>query len=399
LRPLRELRRAAASIAGGDLGSRVTLRSIDELGGISASINQLADQIRARIEETTDEKERLQAVLDGMVEGVLVVDVDERVLLVNDCMREFYDVPARVVGLSPLEVVRDVEVDLLLREAAETDHAVSRRIETVGANRRTFRVHAVRFPSGGGPRTGVVAVFHDITEVARLEAVRRDFVSNASHELRTPVTAIRGFSETLLENDGITPGDQRTYLETIHRHATRLSNLVADLLDLSKIEGRSSESGSDRTDVAKVATALVRDARERVEAEGLEIELAVSGPAIALARHQDLQQILSNLLDNAASYTDAGGRIEVSVAVARGAVILRISDTGIGIPREDQERIFERFYRVDASRSRALGGTGLGLSIVKHLVLSLGGRIDLDSRVGRGSTFTVTIPSASTQPA
>jgi two-component system phosphate regulon sensor histidine kinase PhoR len=397
LRPLREMRRAAVSIAGGDLGSRLSARSIDELGGISTAINQMAEQIRERIDETTHEKEQLQAVLNGMVEGVLVVDAAGRVLLVNDRLCEFYRTPNAVEGRSVLEVVRDAEVESLLREAAGTDQPVSRKVTVGHSDQRVFRVHAVRFPSGGGPRTGTVAVFHDITEVSRLEAIRRDFVSNASHELRTPVTAIRGYAETLLDATELAAEDRNAALETIHRHAIRLSNLVTDLLDLSKIEGRPGDNGADpiRLDAAEVAAALVRDSQERVSTRGLELEIEVGAPAWIRARRQDVEQTLTNLIDNACSYTDEGGRIRVSVASEGNFVVVRVADTGIGISPGDQRRIFERFYRVDASRSRALGGTGLGLSIVKHLVHSMGGTIDVESRLGVGSTFTVRLPVAS----
>jgi two-component system phosphate regulon sensor histidine kinase PhoR len=394
LRPLREMRRVADSIAGGNLGSRLTARGVDELGGISTAINQMAEQIRERIEETTSEKDQLQAVLNGMVEGVLVVDVAGRVLLVNDRLREFYQITNEVFGCPALEAVRDAEVDALLTDAAATDQPVSRKITAIRADRRTFRVHAVRFPAGGGSRTGTVAVFHDITEVARLEAVRRDFVSNASHELRTPVAAIRGYAETLLDSAELAADDRDSALETIHRHAIRLSNLVADLLDLSAIEGRSLDSEPSRVDVAALADRLVSDSQQLIAEQGLELELTAPSPAWAWVRRPAVEQTLSNLLDNACSYTDSGGRIRVSVGVAGDAVTLCVADSGIGISPADQQRIFERFYRVDASRSRAVGGTGLGLSIVKHLVQSLGGRIDVESQIGRGSTFTVTLPAA-----
>ncbi len=397
LRPLREMRRVADSIAGGDLASRLTARSIDELGGISTAINQMAEQIRERIEEATSEKDQLQAVLNGMVEGVLVVDVAGRVLLVNDRLREFYQITNEVFGCPAIEAVRDAEVDALLAEAAATDQPVSRKITAIRADRRIFRVHAVRFPAGSGPRTGTVAVFHDITEVARLEAVRRDFVSNASHELRTPVAAIRGYAETLLDSPELAAADRDSALETIHRHAIRLSNLVADLLDLSAIEGRSLDAEPSRVDVSALAERLAGDLQQRIAEQGLELELTAASPAWAWVRRQAVEQTLSNLLDNACSYTDPGGRIRVSVDAAGDSVTLCVADSGIGISPADQQRIFERFYRVDASRSRAVGGTGLGLSIVKHLVQSMGGRIDVESRLGQGSTFSVTLPAAGSE--
>jgi len=391
-RPLREMRRVASSIARGDLDHRLPLRPIEELGGISAAINQMAAEIRKRIDELTHEKEQLQAVLNGMVEGVLVLDAHGRVLLANKRMREFYGIRGPVEGRAPLEVVRDAEVDELLAEATESEAEVSRRIVSVGSVGRTFRVQAVRFPANGGPRTGTVAVFHDVTEIARLESIRRDFVANASHELRTPVAAIRGFAETLREGTHLSAEERDSYLDVINRHATRLGNLVTDLLELSKIEAQREPSAPDRVDVASVAESVMRDSREMFESRGIEFVLDAQEGAEVWASRNDIEQILTNLVGNAANYTDRGGRVEVSVAADADRVRIEVADTGIGISRADQERIFERFYRVDASRSRAAGGTGLGLAIVKHLVRNLDGEITVSSEPGKGSKFRVTIP-------
>jgi len=397
LRPLREMRRVAASIAGGDLDQRLALRPVDEIGGISNAINAMADQIRQRLDEIGQEKEQLQAVLDGMVEGVLVIDAAGRILLLNHRMRDFFAVAGDALGRTPIEVIRDVAVDELLAEAAATRDPVSRKITRAGGDRRTFRVHAVGFPRKGRPRIGTVAVFHDITDVARLEAVRRDFVANASHELRTPVTAIQGFAETLLADGGLSEGDRRSYLETIARHSIRLGNLVADLLELSKIEDPEGDFAPEPVDVGAVAEAIVGDGRARIEERGLALELRASPGAIAWGSPRDVERILANLVDNAVNYTDPGGRIEVEVDCDESRVRVRVADTGIGISRSDQQRIFERFYRVDTSRSRAVGGTGLGLSIVKNLVQRMGGEIRVESELGVGSVFSCSLPAAKTE--
>lgn len=399
LRPLREMRRVADAIAGGDLDSRLTLRPIEELGGISAAINQMAAQIRQRVDDLTREKEQLQAVLNGMVEGVLVLDNTGRVMLANARLREFYDIDGEVVGRSVLEVVRDSEVDALVAEASVTDETVTRLVERIGADHRSFWVHAIRFPAKAGPRSGTVAVFRDVTETIRLESVRRDFVANASHELRTPVAAIRGFAETLRCAEGLSETDRESYLEIIDRHATRLGNLVSDLLELSKIEGGESPSQIEYVDLGRIAETLVSDSRELFEARGLEIALDVDAPVMAWARAEDVERVLTNLVGNAANYTDPGGRIAITIEADSGSVRMRVADTGIGISKADQERIFERFYRVDATRSRAVGGTGLGLAIVKHLVAKMGGEIAVESALDRGTTFTVTLPASTPQPA
>jgi two-component system phosphate regulon sensor histidine kinase PhoR len=397
LRPLREMRSVAASIAGGNLDHRLAVRPFDEIGDISKAINEMADQIRQRLDEVSREKDQLQAVLNGMVEGVLVIGADGRILLMNQRMREFFDVPGEAIDRAPIEVIRDAAVDELLAEAARTGDPVSRKITRAGEDRRTFRVQAVGFPSDGKRRIGTVAVFHDITEVVRLETVRRDFVANASHELRTPVAAIRGFAETLLSNDALSDGDRRSYLEVIERHSIRLVSLVADLLELSKIEDPEGDFTPTRVDVGAVAEAVVRDARARIEGRDLAVELRASPGAAAWASRQDVERSLANLVDNALKYTDDGGRIDVSVDSEGNRVRVQVADTGIGISPSNQARIFERFYRVDTSRSRALGGTGLGLSIVKNLVQRMGGEVCVESELGKGSTFTFWLPAAQSE--
>jgi two-component system phosphate regulon sensor histidine kinase PhoR len=239
-----------------------------------------------------------------------------------------------------------------------------------------------------------VAVCHDTTELMRLEEVRRDFVANASHELRTPLAAIRGFAETLLDSASLSPADQKSYLEVINRHALRLSNLVEDLLELSTIESRTSKLEIGPVDVSTVASNWIADSQLRLEERRIEVVTHIEGSPIALADARAVDQVLGNLLDNAMKYTEPGGSIAMTIEERRGRVRVSVSDTGIGIPPEDTSRIFERFYRVDRARSRALGGTGLGLSIVKHLVQAMGGEMLVQSELGRGSTFTFSLPRA-----
>ena len=395
--PIREMRRVAASIAEGHLEGRLATSAGDELSPIAGAINQLAEQLRLRLEEVTQEKEQLRAVLEGMVEGVLVVDAKGSVLLANSRVREFYELTGDPVGRPYVEVLRDAAVDEVLRETGEFDATVTRQLRVGRGVPRTLQVQAVRFPAEG-PRAGSVAVFHDISELARLEEVRRDFVANASHELRTPLAAIRGFAETLLESPSLTDGERRSYLEIIDRHAQRLTHIVHDLLELSTIErGRLRIEPVD-VDVGELIGSLIRDTGPRLRDRKLELHYGAQGSARAFADPRALEQILINLLDNAMKYTEPGGRIDISLEEAGPKLRVRVRDTGIGIPEEDLGRIFERFYRVDKARSRVLGGTGLGLAIVKHLVQSLGGEISVASRLGEGSTFTFTLPRAGATP-
>lgn len=392
LRPLTEMRRVAASMAQGDLETRLPLRLTDELGDISDAINRMAEQLRQQLDETTGEKERLAAVLNAMVEGVLVVDAEGDLLLVNDRLRELFDAWGEIRGRSPLEVIRNADFEQLLTDAANTDDAITCEIQAGGPAARDLRVQAVRFPSGEQPRMGTVAVFHDLTEIRRLEQVRQDFVANASHELRTPLAAIRGFTETLLHSSDLSADDQQSYLGIIERHALRLGHIVDDLLVLSRAESGVASLNFSEVDVAAIAASLVADANRRPTASRLSIELAGREKAVAWADRQSTEQVLSNLLDNAIKYTEPGGRIEVLVETDESRIRARVRDTGIGIPEEDLARIFERFYRVDKARSRELGGTGLGLAIVRHLVQRMGGEIFVESEFGRGSTFSFSLP-------
>ncbi len=392
LRSVREIRSVAASIARGRLQDRVPFSGSDELAEIGVAINQMAEQLRLRLADATHEKDQLQAVLESMVEGVLVVDARGVILLANSRLCEFYDVRSGVEGRPYLEAIRSADLDAILSEAARSDEIVSRSVSVGVAAPRTLRVQAVRFPAGGQDRAGTVAVFHDITELMRLEEVRRDFVANASHELRTPLAAVRGFAETLLANESLPVEDRRRYLEIIERHSARLGNLVGDLLELSKIESRKTVLHPATVDVAKLAGTLIRDAQPRFDERELEVRLSSEGDPSAWADAGALEQILSNLLANAAQYTDPGGWVRVEVEGVEQAVRVRVRDSGIGIPEADLSRIFERFYRVDEARSRAVGGTGLGLSIVKHLVQRMGGEIRVESELGKGTAFIFTLP-------
>ena len=391
LRPIREVRRSAEAIALGDLDERPPIFLSRELSEISNAIREIASQLRTRLEEATDEKERLRAVLESMVEGVLVVDATNTVLVANSRLREFYELTSDLEGQPLLSAIRNPELDSLLQEVAATDRTVVRTLG-LGDPARTLRVQAVRFPRGSAARSGSVAVFHDISELERLEEVRRDFVANASHELRTPLTAIQGFTETLLGPGALSEEKRRSYLEIIERHARRLGTIVHDLLALATAETGKLQLKPVALDVGDFVRGVIRDLGARSKERALEVRCDVEGDATALADPDALIQILTNLLDNAMKYTERGGEIEVRVSDAPSRVWIFVRDTGIGIPDEDQARIFERFYRVDRARSRSQGGTGLGLSIVRHLVNALGGDISVKSRLGEGTTFSLSLP-------
>ncbi|MEN8160422.1 MAG: histidine kinase dimerization/phospho-acceptor domain-containing protein, partial [Myxococcota bacterium] len=347
-RRVSELLGVLRGIAAGDLSRRLPWRSGDQRGAIAAAIDEMSEQLRRRLAEARDEQERLTAVLQGMVEGVLVLDRAGRVILANPRLRELFGAWGAVEGRPPIEVIRRADVDVALAEAAESREPVVREIRLGTDGGRHLEMHAVRFPSEG-ERLGTVAVFHDVTEIRRLEGVRRDFVANVSHELRTPLTAIRGYAETL--RGDLSPEQRRQFLDVILRHAERLNSLIGDLLDLSRIEGGTRDFSLEPVDVVAMARGLLQDLKPRLDARELRADVRATQAPRALADRRALEQVLLNLLDNAVKYSDPGGEIEVAVSeAAGGGVRIEVSDTGIGIPEADRARIFERFYRVDKAR-------------------------------------------------
>jgi len=389
LRPVGQLREVVAAIADGKLERRLRWPARDELGEIAASINRLAEQMHERLAEATAEKVQLEAVLTSMVEGVLVLDAEGRIKLANPRLQELLDVWEDPRGRRPRDLVRNQALHQAIFDATSSGEPVVREIEIERPEPRFLLMHAVAVPASAGG--GCVAVFHDESEVRRLDRVRRDFLANASHELRTPLTSIQGFAATLLGNS-TSPEERDKYLDVISRNAERLSSLIDDLLELSKIEGRREMLRPSEVDVGAVACMLLEDLAPRLAQRGISARPDVSDDATAWADRRAVEQVLTNLLDNAIKYSHENGEIRVSIRSSTGRLEVAVSDSGVGIPAEDIDRVFERFYRVDKARSRALGGTGLGLAIVKHLVQGMGGEIRVESEPGVGSTFTFWLP-------
>ncbi len=390
LRPLSAFHGALTRLSAGELGARVRWCSNDELGALARAFDGMADDLERSHSAIVAERDRLAAVLAVMVEGVLVVDAEERIVLANPRLRELLGIRGEIEGLRPLAAMRNADVDDVLRAALATQQPVHREIALPGIERRVLEVHAASFAIGAA--RGAVAVFHDMTAIRRLETVRRDFVANASHEIKTPLTAIRGFAETLLSND-LPERDARGYLEIILRHSERLSRLVEDLLELSRLESGKFTLEPEPLDVALLVAKLCRELEPRLQERRVSVRIAAQGAPRAFADARAVEQILQNLLDNALKYSDPEREIEVRVEADGDDVRVDVADQGIGIPEADRARIFERFYRVDRGRSREQGGTGLGLSIVKHLVQANGGEVWVESTPGVGSTFSFTLPS------
>jgi two-component system phosphate regulon sensor histidine kinase PhoR len=392
LAPLGAVRQLAEALTRGQRDPRLIWSYGDERDATAVALNQMADRLGRDIDEAKREAQQLEAVMSGMVEGVLVLDLGDRIQLVNPGFRELFRVWGPVNGRSVLEVIRQPEIDDLLREARDRRDPVVRDVRVQGGGNRTVLAHAVRFPSEGPP-AGTLAVFHDVTDVRRVDRVRRDFIANASHELRTPLTSIQGYAETLAS--GGLPEDARSRaIETILRNVTRMRDLIDDLMELSRIENEGMPLERSRVDVVRLARELLVDQQKRIQSAGLTAQLIPHDDAAVLCDRAGLHHVLENLVTNAIRYSDVGGRITLSVEPRDAMLEITVADTGIGIPEEARERIFERFYRVDAARSRAVGSTGLGLAIVRHLVQAMGGTIRVESELGEGSRFIVSLPRA-----
>ena len=351
-----------------------------------------SEELRARVEASDAERARLAAVIEAMGEGVLVVGQGRRVLLANPRLRELFAAPAALEGRSLLEAVRDHQVIEALEAALDAGEAQVLEVAIGPAPERHLRFSVAPFPAGAA-HAGAVAVFRDVTELRRGEAARRDFVANASHELKTPLTAIHGFAERLADAE-LPDTASKQAVETILGNARRLGAIIEDLLELSRIESGSVPVRAEPVAVAEIATRLLRDLDPRLRAGELQARVE-SGAERARCDRHGFEHVLSNLLDNAIKYTPAGGEVVVRVrAVPGGRVRIEVEDTGAGIPRKDLPRIFERFYRVDPGRSRQQGGTGLGLAIAKHWVQAMGGRIGVESQLGHGSCFWFELPHA-----
>jgi two-component system, OmpR family, phosphate regulon sensor histidine kinase PhoR len=386
------LREFSRRVAEGDFRPLSGDGSGDALEALGASLNQTAARMDQTIRTLTEERNMSSAILGSMVEGVAVVNGAERLVFANQGFAEILglDVPPRA-GSALVEVVRQTEMIEAVRRVLAGESRVEAEIVT-GTSRQHYFAATVASVKAG-ETSGAVVVLHDITELRKLERVRRDFVANVSHEFKTPLTAIQGFAETLLGGAIDDPQNRERFLGIILEHSRRLARVTDDLLKLSQMDADRLEVEVHSVNVSE----LIESCLEMVEHRAAEKELEVSVgstediPPVAGDRRR-LAEVLQNLIDNAIQYTLPGGRIVVGADLHKSEVVFTVSDSGIGIPKVDQSRIFERFYRVDAARSREAGGTGLGLAIAKHLVEVHGGRIWVDSEIGQGSQFHFSVP-------
>jgi len=392
-RPLQDITAAVQDMARGNLKRRTSYHSNDEMGVLAEAFNEMGQHIEQSMGEVSEVKKRLEALLNNTVNGIVMIGAEGRLTYANPAAASLLGLHDDFMGRKHIEVISTYELLDMIDQARNSMQAVKRSIvlHTLGA--RTVEANVVPIRNEQITSQDILLVLNDITEIKRLEKVRKDFIANVSHELKTPVATISGFAETVLDESGKNQENVIEFTQIIYDEAQRLSLLIYDLLELSKLESDENNLNMQTLDLSHLVGENVDRMVKVARLRKINIEYNQPPKSIELISDPDsINQILSNLLDNAIKYSMDEGQIEVKLEELSDQVKISVSDSGIGIPGKEIPRIFERFYRVDKARSRKTGGTGLGLAIVKHLVENLGGQITVESTLGQGSTFSFTIP-------
>lgn len=382
--PLKKLESVAYEMSEGDLTKRVSVKSKDELGRLGCAFNHMADTLQLTLNELVDKQNRLEAILKSMDSGVIAVDKEHNVIMINPYAEKIFGIKGDIIGQKLMNHVRDFELDNVFD--SEKD---SVEITIINPIERDLRIKTAEIINGK-EHIGKVAVVQDITDIKKLENMRSQFVANVSHELKTPLTSIRGFSETLLEVDD--EETRKKFLGIINDEAERLARLINDILTLSNLE-QCNKLHEETNDMDFSPELIIDNVVSLVKLEAskksIEIETSLKNNNHIWGAPDKFKQMIIILLDNAIKYSESGDKIFINTYEEEGKNVIEVQDTGIGIPEKDLPRIFERFYRVDKARSRAKGGTGLGLAILKHIVISFGGTVEVQSRLGEGTKFTI----------
>jgi len=390
--PIKRLSEATKKIVNGNFGERVYLRSDDELGELADNFNVMSEALHNKIIESDDKNIKMNAILRSMINGVVAVDNTKHVMFINPTAEEMFGFKEQDIrGKHILEVLRSNDLDEQVEHLINAEEARVSEIEIREPEYRILSMHSN--PIVVDDVIGVVILIQDITEIRKLEHMRKDFVANVSHELKTPLTSIKGFVETLKQGAAEQKEIRDKFIDIIDIESNRLSSLIDDILVLSDIEKRSHFSHNNDIDICKSVSEVIEVLNEIAKKKDIKLSLECDQDLKAVVGNEGwFKQMLINLIDNAIKYTPDSGDVYVSVKNMDDGVEFSIKDTGIGIDKDHIARLFERFYRVDKARSRAVGGTGLGLAIVKHIILSFDGAIEVDSTIGKGSEFIVTLP-------
>jgi two-component system, OmpR family, phosphate regulon sensor histidine kinase PhoR len=389
-----QIKNGVERIAQIDSSKADTIDSIDSMDSLSKAVNDLARLLRERAGEHSQHREEHDMIVSSMVEGVLVVDADERLVSFNPAAAMLLGIDEGVLGRTLQEAIRNSELNRLVTKTLELGVSAVADITLNGVEERYLQATSTILTNQRRERTGALIVLNDVTHSRKLEQVRRDFVANVSHELKTPITSIKGYVETLLDGAFRNPDEAERFLKIVAKQSNRLDAIIEDLLRLSRIE-----QGVERGEIALERVALkgilvtaIAACETRTQSKDAAVALTCPDGLVARINPPLFEQAIINLIDNAAKYGPVGNTIEVTAAEKNGTISIRVRDHGNGIAPEHLPRLFERFYRVDKARSRSEGGTGLGLAIAKHIVMAHCGTISVDSQVGEGSTFTILLP-------
>lgn len=392
-RPLEQITRVAKRIKNMDYQARVPLMKNDEIGELGVAINAMAESLQDQMQRIRQKEGQLESVLDNMINGIVMIDRSGRILLLNRMAEEVLGFSAReLAGRHYAEAKQQYELAQIIQEGLERREHLHDEITFYFPEERLLEINLVPVFHSGDEFGGVLLVLQDVSAIRRLERMRSEFVANVSHELKTPIAAVKGFAETLLGGAVNDPDTAKSFLQIIYDESERLNRLIGDILELSKVESRRVPLQFSPVELSSFTGKTVELLATEASRKGILLDVSVEPGLYVEADEDRLRQIVMNLLSNGINYTPEGGRVSVKVDGDDDHIRIRISDTGIGIPKKDLPRIFERFYRVDKARSRSSGGTGLGLSIVKHLVELHKGTIAVDSKVGAGSVFTIELP-------
>jgi len=395
-RPIEKLKQGADFFARGELSHRMPGTDLVEIDSLIEALNQMAGQLEDRLNTIVRQKNELAAVLSSMAEGVIAVDMDEQIISINKAAaRIFETLPEDLLNRSIPEVIRNPDLQKFINKALSGKENLEQDITLYQRGERILYVHNTPLQDPDGQRRGVLVVMNDVTHLRKLENIRKDFAANVSHEIKTPLTAIKGFVETLRTGERAEPQETERFLAIIEKHVNRLTAIIEDLMKLSKIEQQDEKSDIhlEESSVKSVISSAIQTCRENAKAKEITIDFVCPEDISVLLDSRLMAQAVINLLDNAINYSNEKSDIQISASLKDKELRISVQDHGIGIPKEHLSRLFERFYRVDKARSRELGGTGLGLAIVKHIAHAHGGRVSVDSIPGKGSTFSLHLPT------
>ena len=393
-RPLEEMTRKAKVMAQGNFNQKIYTRDDDEVAQLGEAFNYMAQTLKEKVQEIVKGKEQLESLLSSIVSGIILLDREGKIVLTNPAAEAIISFSREeVLGKSHLSLLRNLDLSNKVEKVYKTGKPERLEIVLNYPYEKILEVHVAPVTSSEGDVFGLVLVFHDITEIRRLEKVRSEFIANVSHELRTPVTSVKGFTETLLEEDTLQdPQAVKEFVTIINQEAERLSRLISDLLELSRIEGQGPLKFAP-VNLKMVAEETFKKLKPQLKKKKLTLNLdCPSTSPYVLGDEDKIYQVFLNLLDNSVKYTPEEGEIQVTLKEEGKNMMVIVKDTGIGIPQDEISRIFERFYRVDKTRSRKYGGTGLGLTIVKHIIEAHHGSIWVESMPSRGVSFYFTLP-------